>query len=158
DWERNLDTATAQPSVGIAALWGRAKIEAIGDQSYRGRDPETVRAEILEVALAHHLLSQYTALVAIDPEPARPGGARMVRADVPLNLPAGWRYESVFGNEITTRIIKAALGDHDTAAVALPATALGTAGQLVTALLLLWAAGMVFLLGRPRERRHLAVS
>jgi Ca-activated chloride channel homolog len=151
-WQDRLDLRTAQTSVGIAALWARAKIETVSDQLARGADPESVRAKIVEIALQHHLLSQYTALVAIDPQPARPNDRRLISANVPLNLPAGWHYESVFGDETTTQIIKSKLHDQQ-AALALPQTALGIEGRVLIGLLLLLAAAVLALAFRIPERR-----
>jgi Ca-activated chloride channel family protein len=151
-WQDRLDLRTAQTSVGIAALWARAKIETVSDQLARGADPESVRAKIVEIALQHHLLSQYTALVAIDPQPARPNDRRLISANVPLNLPAGWHYESVFGDETTTQIIKSKLHDQQ-AALALPQTALGIEGRVLIGLLLLLAAAVLALAFRTPERR-----
>ena len=31
--------------------------------------------------------------------PKRPAGEKLTRADIPLNLPAGWNYDSVFGED-----------------------------------------------------------
>ncbi len=154
-WHERLDLATAQPSVGIGALWARAKIEAVSDQLLRGADPESVRAKIVEIALQHHLLSEYTALVAIDPQPARPADARLISANVPLNLPAGWRYESVFGDEEVTNIIKSKLHDQQ-AALALPATALGIDGRILIGLLLLLAGAALAVAFREPRREAAA--
>ena len=151
-WHDRLDLGTAEPSVGVSALWARAKIEAVSDQLLKGADPESVRAKIVEIALQHHLLSEYTALVAIDPQPARPADARLISASVPLNLPAGWRYESVFGDESVTRIIKSKLHDQQ-AALALPQTALAIEGRsLIGLLLLLTAAAMAVAFRTPQPR------
>ena len=43
------------------------------------------------------LVSSQTSLVAVDKSPKRPVGYKLTRADVPLMLPAGWVFESVFG-------------------------------------------------------------
>jgi Ca-activated chloride channel family protein len=151
-WSATLDLADAQPSVGVAALWGRAKIEAISDQLRRRADPQSVRDKIVEIALAHHLLSEHTALIAVDPMPARPAQARLVSASVPLNLPAGWRYESVFGDASLTRTIRSKLHDQE-AALALPATALGIDGKLLIGLMLLLGAAAVGVAFRAPERQ-----
>jgi Ca-activated chloride channel family protein len=151
-WHDRLDLGSAESSIGIVALWARAKIETVSDQLVRGADPDSVRAKIVEIALQHHLLSQYTALVAIDPEPARPNDKRLISANVPLNLPAGWHYQSVFGDETTTQIIKSKLHDQQ-AALALPQTALGIDGRVLIGLLLLLAAAVLALACRTPERR-----
>ncbi len=37
--------------------------------------------------------------MAVDKTPSRPADARLSRADLPLNLPAGWDFDKVFGGE-----------------------------------------------------------
>ena len=69
------------------------KIEALSDAG------ETNRDEIVGLALEHHLVTTFTSLVAVDRTPTRPDGARLSRADLPLNLPAGWEFDKVFGGE-----------------------------------------------------------
>ncbi len=154
-WQTKIDLGKAQPTIGIAALWARAKIEAVSDQLRRGADPASVRGKIVEIALHYHLLSEHTALIAVDPMPARPAEAQLVTADVPLNLPAGWRYESVFGDRATTQMIKSKLRDQE-AALALPATALGIDGRVLIGLLLLLAAAAVGVAFHSSERRAAA--
>jgi Ca-activated chloride channel homolog len=44
------------------------------DEAFMGTDEETVRKGVLDVALARHLVSKYTSLVAVDVTPARPIG------------------------------------------------------------------------------------
>jgi Ca-activated chloride channel family protein len=154
-WRAELGLEMARPTVGIAGLWGRSKIEAVSDQLRRGADPESVRAKIVEIALKHHLLSEHTSLIAVDPMPARPAEARLVTANVPLNLPAGWRYESVFGDASLTQMIRSKLHDQE-AALALPATALGIDGRVLTGLLLLLAATVLVIAFRAPEREAAA--
>ena len=57
---------------GLSVYWARQKISALMDEAFKGTADETVRQSVLEVALAHHLVSQYTSLVAVDITPARP--------------------------------------------------------------------------------------
>ena len=51
------------------------------------------------MALDHQIVSSQTSLVAVDKTPKRPAGEKLTRADIPLNLPAGWDYDSVFGED-----------------------------------------------------------
>ena len=60
---------------GIARLWARQKIESAMDRLSEGVDPNVVRTEVVSVALRHHLVSQYTSLVAIDQTPHGLAGA-----------------------------------------------------------------------------------
>jgi Ca-activated chloride channel family protein len=59
--------------------------------------PEEADAAILGLALDHHLVTRLTSLVAVDKTPRRPDGARLTRAELPLNLPAGWEFDKLFG-------------------------------------------------------------
>jgi len=68
-WSKELTLPPAGSSEGIARLWGREKIESLMDRITDGSDPNGVEAEVIKVALQHHLVSQYTSLVAIDQTP-----------------------------------------------------------------------------------------
>ena len=65
--------------------------------------PDEADKRILALALEHHLVTRLTSLVAVDKTPSRPDGARLTRADIPLNLPAGWEFDKVFGGERARR-------------------------------------------------------
>jgi len=82
---------------GVNRLWARRKIASIMDQRARGVPEDEVRPQVVELALAHHLVSKYTSLVAVDVTPTRPIDETMRTGAVPTNLPAGWKYEKVFG-------------------------------------------------------------
>jgi len=68
-WTKELTLPAAGSSDGIARLWGREKIESLMDHLSDGSDPKGVEAAVIGVALQHHLVSQYTSLVAIDQTP-----------------------------------------------------------------------------------------
>ncbi|MEA2342928.1 MAG: Ca-activated chloride channel [Thermoanaerobaculia bacterium] len=68
-WSKELTLPGAGGSEGIARLWGREKIESLMDRISDGGNPNGVEAAVIEVALQHHLVSQYTSLVAIDHTP-----------------------------------------------------------------------------------------
>jgi Ca-activated chloride channel homolog len=72
---------------GIHRLWAARQIEALMDESVEGRDEASIRAEVLPLALAHHLVSKYTSLVAVDSQATNDG--RAPRSSVGLALPAG---------------------------------------------------------------------
>jgi len=74
---------TAEES-GIGRLWARRKIEALSDSE------TDVRPQIVELALTHHLVSQYTSLVAVDHTPTGIAPEACSTQNVPVNLPAGW--------------------------------------------------------------------
>jgi Ca-activated chloride channel family protein len=99
-WIVTLPLKGAAEAKGISKLWARAKIAdaevalALGKISKTSADQR-----ILSLALEHSLVSRLTSLVAVDKTPSRPEGAQLSRADLPLNLPAGWDFDKVFGTE-----------------------------------------------------------
>jgi Ca-activated chloride channel family protein len=99
-WTVRLPVAKAAEGAGLSKLWARRKItDAEMDSRHdRSKTAESDR-RILALALEHHLVSRLTSLVAVDATPSRPEGARLTRAELPLNLPAGWDFDKVFGDE-----------------------------------------------------------
>ncbi len=71
DWRQDARLNRSEHRAGIAKLWARSRIEALMDSRIEGTDPETVREQVLDVALRHQLLSPYTSFVAVDRTPAR---------------------------------------------------------------------------------------
>jgi Ca-activated chloride channel family protein len=97
-WTVKLDLAKAAAGDGISKLWARRKIDdAEVSRTLRETSPEAADAEILKLALEHKLTTRLTSLVAVDQTPRRPEGAKLTRAEIPLNLPAGWDFDAVFG-------------------------------------------------------------
>lgn len=96
-WQIDLPLDEALPGTGMGVLWARAKIGSLVSRLREGADENEVRRQVVDVALAHHLVSKYTSLVAVDKTPVRPEGEKLVSAILPANLPQGWNYDSVFG-------------------------------------------------------------
>jgi Ca-activated chloride channel family protein len=69
---------------GIGRLWARRKIEALMDGE------GDVKQQVVELALAHHLVSRYTSLVAVDHTPSGVPLKNCETRAVPVNLPQGW--------------------------------------------------------------------
>jgi Ca-activated chloride channel homolog len=99
-WIVTLPLAGAAEGRGLSKLWARRKIaDAEVARTLRQLAPDEGDRRILALALEHHLVTRLTSLVAVDQTRSRPEGARLTRADVPLNLPAGWDFDKVFGGE-----------------------------------------------------------
>ncbi|MCZ7660396.1 MAG: marine proteobacterial sortase target protein [Xanthobacteraceae bacterium] len=99
-WVVRLPLAQAAEGRGLSKLWARRRIaDAEVLRTLRRLAPEEADRTILALALEHHLVTRLTSLVAVDRTPSRPEGARLTRADLPLNLPAGWEFDKVFGRE-----------------------------------------------------------
>ena len=99
-WRVSLPIDEAAPGVGLSKVWARRKIDDAEVARTMGTlTPEQADAAITALALRHHLVTRLTSLVAVDRTPSRPAGAPLARADVPLVLPAGWDFDSVFGRD-----------------------------------------------------------
>jgi Ca-activated chloride channel family protein len=99
-WQTQLHLDAAQDGTGIGKLWARAKIaEAETARLTGGLTAEAADAAILRLALDYGLTTRLTSLVAVDATPRRPAGMRLASTELPLNLPAGWDFETVFGTQ-----------------------------------------------------------
>ncbi len=99
-WTVTLPVAKAAEGAGLSKLWARRKITD-AEMAHRLGQASAAEADqrILALALEHHLVSRLTSLVAVDATPSRPEGGQLTRAELPLNLPAGWDFDKVFGIE-----------------------------------------------------------
>jgi Ca-activated chloride channel family protein len=82
---------------GLSVYWARLKIASLTDQPRYAQDESLTRQAVLDVALAHHLVSKYTSLVAVDIEPIRPTDRSLVSHAMKTNLPEGQDYQAIFG-------------------------------------------------------------
>jgi Ca-activated chloride channel family protein len=96
-WELRFGLVGGAQGVGIDKLWARKKIAALMDGLAEGADPGAVRREVTKLGIRHHLVSKYTSLVAVDVTPTAPAGGVPKTRPLPVNLPAGWSHEHVFG-------------------------------------------------------------
>jgi hypothetical protein len=84
----------------IASMWARAKVDQLTTQDLAamqsGTFPEPLEKQIVDVALAHRLLTPFTSFVAVEDRVVNEGGkSRTVR--VPVEMPDGVEYEGIFG-------------------------------------------------------------
>ena len=85
-WSLPISFNNAAAHGGLSVYWARQKIAALMDETYKGGTQEAIRKAVLDVALTHHLVSQYTSLVAVDVTPARPAGSPATERDQTSNL------------------------------------------------------------------------
>ncbi len=97
-WTRQVQLSSGQAHAGVAALWARSKIAALMDQLTSGAAPDEVRRQVVEVALAHRLVSKYTSLVAVDKTPVRNANEPMSSKKVANQMPKGSNAQAIFGN------------------------------------------------------------
>jgi Ca-activated chloride channel family protein len=96
-WSEELPLGARAPSPGVAALWARARIGDLLDRQRRGADADETRDAIVATALAHHLVSRHTSLVAVDKTPVRPVGDPLSNEQVPNLMPYGQSSAAIFG-------------------------------------------------------------
>ncbi|WP_407156899.1 marine proteobacterial sortase target protein [Bradyrhizobium sp. STM 3557] len=97
-WTVTLPLANAAEGKGLSKLWARRKIsDAEVARTMRQLTPDDADRAVLKLALEHHLVTRLTSLIAVDETPRRPDGAPLKLSELPINLPAGWDFEKVFG-------------------------------------------------------------
>jgi Ca-activated chloride channel family protein len=84
-WSEEQSVATTAVDSGIGKLWARMKIESLTDEP-----SEDTRQKVIDLGLAHHLVTQFTSLVAVDVTPAVGAAHGCETRPIPVNLPAGW--------------------------------------------------------------------
>ncbi|HVO89736.1 MAG TPA: marine proteobacterial sortase target protein [Casimicrobiaceae bacterium] len=144
-WGTLLPFATGGAEPGISQLWARDRIETLMDAKRNGAPEDQIRAAVTQTALAHHLVSRYTSLVAVDVTPSAPAGVESTRTALPGNLPDGLSYDAIF--------------------VGLPQTGTPAEMEMVLGLLALLAAALVWRIGvgttprpDPREASHASTT
>ncbi len=96
-WERELSMQVTDTAAGLSVHWARGKIAGLLDTRRTGTPDHEVRRGVLDLALAFHLVSPYTSLIAVDVTPVRPGNEGLHTMALETNLPHGWDYTAVFG-------------------------------------------------------------
>jgi Ca-activated chloride channel family protein len=81
---------------GISIAWAREKIASLMDKLHQvnGRagnetEGQSIRQQVTDTALQHHLVSRYTSMVAVDVTPVNSDGM-LYRERLKNNLPHGW--------------------------------------------------------------------
>ncbi len=97
-WQATLPLDRPSQVSGVGKLWARDRIDDLTSIMIAHPNPEEIRDQIMVLALAHGLVSQFTSLVVIDTTPVRPGEETLASRNVPLNLPRGWDPSGVFGD------------------------------------------------------------
>src|SRR5262245_38114217 len=96
-WARELALQAADAAAGLSVHWARGKIAGLLDTPRTGAPDDAIRRAVLDLALAFHLVSPYTSLIAVDVTPVRPGSEDLHTMALETNLPHGWDYTAVFG-------------------------------------------------------------
>lgn len=96
-WTRQLPLKIVNDRSGIAKLWARERISALARQKNLGGDATEAENQIVALALQHHLVSDYTSLVAVDDTPVRPVGVDGRSEQVPVSAPRGTPWANTTG-------------------------------------------------------------
>ena len=86
-WQDSFPAAADVKGAGIDKLWARKKIEALTASLQDGASPTEVQRAIADLGLRHHLVTDYTSLVAVDDQATAPAGLQPIRKVVPVNPP-----------------------------------------------------------------------
>ncbi|OYQ64109.1 trypsin [Pseudanabaena sp. SR411] len=126
-YEQTLDVNFdgVNSNLGIAQLWGRARIKDLMNQMFGGEVKSLVDA-VTQTALNYRLLSQYTAFVAVSDEVrVNPDGSKMT-VQVPVEMPQGVDFGMTSGEMADNRTLKPAAPSPS----ALPRQSFITSGRL----------------------------
>ncbi|MCW8827384.1 MAG: marine proteobacterial sortase target protein, partial [Gammaproteobacteria bacterium] len=92
-WRQTLQLDQGYENEGVKTVWVREKIAALS-KSYHDAESrtlkESLKSEITALSIKHHLVSQYTSLVAVDVTPVNRSG-QLYQERIKNNLPHGWR-------------------------------------------------------------------
>ena len=164
-WSVTLPLQNAAEGKGLSKLWAKRKIgDAEVARTMREMTPEEADKAILALALDHQIVTRLTSLVAVDKTPSRPEGTPLKLSELPVNLPAGWDFEKIFGerpqqvptqqrerhadarNQPATRRPTPAAPD----AIRLPKTATSAELKMIAGLILIVLALILFVFNRRR--------
>ena len=92
EWQTS-SPLTATSHSGIRITWAREKIAWLMNLQHESSTEEkrnTIKTQIINTALQHHLVSRFTSLVAVDVTPANAEGL-LYHERLKNNLPHGWK-------------------------------------------------------------------
>jgi len=95
-----------QANPGVPSVWARSAVDALMSEDWFsaqiGKPNPKIHDAIVEIALAHHIMTQYTSFVAVDTAQVTPG--QSIKVDVPVEIPAGVSFEGIFGKPAAARV------------------------------------------------------
>jgi Ca-activated chloride channel family protein len=142
-WSVTLPLEHAAEGKGLSKLWASRKIgDAEVARTMHEMTPDDADKAILALALEHQLVTRLTSLVAVDKTPSRPEGEPLKLSELPINLPAGWDFDKVFGEQpqqlpMQPKERRADASDPAQAVIQLPQTATSAELSMIAGLILL---------------------
>jgi Ca-activated chloride channel family protein len=103
-YEQMLDVKLPEKETdngALTSLWARAKVNDLMDRDLmgiqRGNPDKKIKEEIIKVALAHRIMTQFTSFVAVEETVITTSG-KPVKVTVPVEMAEGVSREGVFGS------------------------------------------------------------
>lgn len=103
EWQHNAELKSASQAAsggGIRVAWAREKIATLMDRLHDASNTadtaeqrQSIKQQVIDTALQHHLVSRYTSMVAVDVTPVNTDGM-LYRERLKNNLPHGWKNTS----------------------------------------------------------------
>jgi Ca-activated chloride channel homolog len=102
-WTQHLPLTSVGDASGLSKLWARERIGTLSRQMQLGGDREPLKSAIVELALKHHVVSEFTSLVAVDDEVVRSAGSPGHVEQAATSAPVGGAWATVgFAKTATT--------------------------------------------------------
>ncbi len=92
-WQQEIKLVDDMNHPGISTAWARSKIESLLElhhDSSRAEQRDNLKNLIVQTSIDHHLVSQFTSLVAVDITPVNSSGF-IYSEKLKTNLPSGWK-------------------------------------------------------------------
>lgn len=87
-WSREIRVHPDEPDHGVASLWARDRIGVLMDELTRGADKQTIRPQVVDIALQHELVSRFTSFVAVERKRTRREGESLETDKITPRLPS----------------------------------------------------------------------
>jgi Ca-activated chloride channel homolog len=100
-WTHQIPITEVGERAGIAKLWARERIVNLSQQRRLGGDAGDAKRLITDLAERHHLVSEFTSLVAVDETVVRPPGVTDRHAQAPTAAPVGSYWANASGTSTT---------------------------------------------------------
>jgi Ca-activated chloride channel family protein len=95
EWTQRLRLTSVGDASGLSKLWARERIGTLSRQMHFGGDGEPLKAAIIDLALKHHVVTEFTSLVAVDDEVVRSAGSPGHVEQAATSAPVGGAWATV---------------------------------------------------------------
>ncbi len=108
-WSEQIKLNDDDRTTGISRLWARNKVEEMTDDLMLGGDHELLKEKIIDLALKHRLITEFTAMVAVDrnPDASRMAEAKAAQSAAYPQGSLGWRRNLLIGMLMVTLALMA---------------------------------------------------